>query len=81
VAITFLSNDDEEVMYVFSLLTIFDCLDHEVDKINLFSRYELKQEISKSPLSKVPAELAKHDAAQQKVTRDMKRKRDGDDQG
>jgi len=56
-AITFLTNDDDEVMY------------------------ELKQEISKSPVSKVPIELAKHEAAQQKVTRDMKRKRDADDQG
>ncbi|KAJ1310397.1 hypothetical protein OPQ81_007135 [Rhizoctonia solani] len=57
VAITFLTNDDDEVMY------------------------DLKQEISKSPISKVPPELARHEAAQQKVTRDMKRKRDGEDQG
>ncbi|EJF65973.1 pre-mRNA-splicing ATP-dependent RNA helicase PRP28 [Dichomitus squalens LYAD-421 SS1] len=56
-AITFLSNDDEEVMY------------------------DLKQEISKSPVSKVPIELAKHEAAQHKVSREMKRKRDADDQG
>ncbi len=51
-AITFLNNDDDEVMY------------------------ELRQEISKSPVSKVPTELAKHEAAQHKVTRDMKRKRE-----
>ncbi|KAF9053563.1 P-loop containing nucleoside triphosphate hydrolase protein [Hymenopellis radicata] len=51
-AITFLNNDDDEVMY------------------------ELRQEISKSPVSKVPIELAKHEAAQHKVTRDMKRKRE-----
>ncbi|EJU05418.1 Pre-mRNA-splicing ATP-dependent RNA helicase PRP28 [Dacryopinax primogenitus] len=57
VAITFLTNDDDEVMY------------------------DLKQEISKSPVSKVPPELAKHEAAQQKVTREMKRKRDAEDQG
>lgn len=57
VAITFLTNDDDEVMY------------------------DLKQEISKSPISKVPADLAKHEAAQQKVSREMKRKRDADDQG
>ncbi|ELU43883.1 pre-mRNA-splicing ATP-dependent RNA helicase PRP28 [Rhizoctonia solani AG-1 IA] len=57
VAITFLTNDDDEVMY------------------------DLKQEISKSPISKVPPELARHEAAQQKVTKDMKRKRDGEDQG
>ncbi|CAE6488402.1 unnamed protein product [Rhizoctonia solani] len=57
VSITFLTNDDDEVMY------------------------DLKQEISKSPISKVPPELARHEAAQQKVTRDMKRKREGEDQG
>ncbi|KII89218.1 hypothetical protein PLICRDRAFT_110064 [Plicaturopsis crispa FD-325 SS-3] len=57
VAITFLTNDDDEVMY------------------------ELKNEISKSPVSKVPPELARHESAQHKVTRDMKRKRDADDQG
>ncbi|KAG8906275.1 mRNA splicing protein prp28 [Tulasnella sp. 403] len=56
VAITFLSNDDDEVMY------------------------DLKQEISKSPVSKVPPELARHEAAQQKITREMKRKRDGEEQ-
>ncbi|TFK84628.1 DEAD-domain-containing protein [Polyporus arcularius HHB13444] len=56
-AITFLSNDDEEVMY------------------------DLKQEISKSPVSKVPNELARHEAAQHKVSREMKRKRDADDLG
>ncbi|KAI5122072.1 hypothetical protein M0805_006055 [Coniferiporia weirii] len=56
-AITFLTNDDEEVMY------------------------DLKQEISKSPVSKVPIELAKHEAAQARVSREMKRKRDAEDQG
>ena len=39
------------------------------------------KEISKSPVSKVPQELAKHEAAQHKITRDMKRKRDAEDQG
>jgi ATP-dependent RNA helicase DDX23/PRP28 len=38
-------------------------------------------EISKSPVSKVPVELAKHESAQHKVSREMKRKRDGEDQG
>ncbi|KAI0797886.1 pre-mRNA-splicing ATP-dependent RNA helicase PRP28 [Abortiporus biennis] len=57
VAITFLTNDDDEVMY------------------------DLRQEISKSPVSKVPIELAKHESAQHKVSREMKRKRDADDQG
>jgi len=57
VAITFLTNDDDEVMY------------------------DLKNEITKSPISKVSPELARHEAAQQRVTREMKRKREGDDQG
>ncbi|CCA72800.1 probable U5 snRNP 100 kD protein [Serendipita indica DSM 11827] len=56
VAITFLTNDDDEVMY------------------------DLKQEIKKSPISKVPPELERHEAAQQKITKEMKRKRD-EDQG
>lgn len=56
-AITFLTNEDDEVMY------------------------DLKNEISKSPVSKVPPELARHEAAQTKVTREMKRKRDGEDMG
>ncbi|PPQ86849.1 hypothetical protein CVT25_012568 [Psilocybe cyanescens] len=47
VAITFLTNDDDEVI----------------------------------PVSKVPPELAKHEAAQHKVSREMKRKRDADDLG
>ena len=38
-------------------------------------------EISKSPVSKVPVELARHEAAQHKVSREMKRKRDAEDQG
>ncbi|TFY70404.1 hypothetical protein EVG20_g2606 [Dentipellis fragilis] len=57
IAITFLTNDDDEVMY------------------------DLKQEISKSPVSKVPPELARHESAQHKVSREMKRKRDADDLG
>jgi len=57
VAITFLNNDDDEVMY------------------------DLKNEISKSPVSKVPPELARHESAQHRVTRDMKRKREAEDQG
>ncbi|KAG5353986.1 mRNA splicing protein prp28 [Termitomyces sp. Mn162] len=56
-AITFLTNDDDEVMY------------------------DLKQEISKSPVSKVSGELAKHEAAQHRVSREMKRKREGEDVG
>ncbi|KAH7915000.1 P-loop containing nucleoside triphosphate hydrolase protein [Hygrophoropsis aurantiaca] len=56
-AITFLTNDDDEVMY------------------------DLKNEISKSPVSKVPNELARHESAQHRVSREMKRKRDADDLG
>ncbi|KAI0050938.1 DEAD-domain-containing protein [Auriscalpium vulgare] len=41
--------------------------------------YELKQEISKSPVSKMNPELARHESAQHKVTRDMKRKREGEE--
>lgn len=44
VAITFLGNEDAEVMY------------------------DLKQELTKSPISKVPSELARHEAAQSKVS-------------
>jgi ATP-dependent RNA helicase DDX23/PRP28 len=54
-AITFLDNNDEEVMF------------------------DLKNEIAKSPMSTMNPELARHEAARQKVTRDMKRKRDDDD--
>ncbi|KAI6045375.1 P-loop containing nucleoside triphosphate hydrolase protein [Pisolithus marmoratus] len=56
-SITFLTNDDDEVMY------------------------DLKQEIAKSPVSKVPPELARHEAAQHKVSREMKRKREAEDLG
>ncbi|KAL5511652.1 PRP28 [Sanghuangporus vaninii] len=55
-AITFLTNDDDEVMY------------------------DLRQEIAKSPVSKVPPELAKHEASQTRVSREMKRKREGEEQ-
>lgn len=47
-AITFLSDNDEETMY------------------------ELKLEIAKSPISTMNPELARHEAARQKVTREMK---------
>ncbi|KAJ9095337.1 hypothetical protein QFC21_005703 [Naganishia friedmannii] len=38
--------------------------------------YDLKQELARSPLSSVPNELAHHPAARQRITREMKRKRD-----
>lgn len=52
VAITFLSDNDDEVMF------------------------DLKQEIAKSPLSTMNPELARHPAAQTRITKEMKRKRD-----
>jgi ATP-dependent RNA helicase DDX23/PRP28 len=38
--------------------------------------FDLKQEIQKSAKSTMNPELARHEAARQKVTREMKRKRD-----
>ncbi|KAL7422890.1 mRNA splicing protein prp28 [Cryptotrichosporon argae] len=55
-AITFLSNDDDEVMF------------------------DLKAEIARSPVSTMNPELARHEAARTKVTREMKRKRDDGDE-
>ncbi|CAE6435845.1 unnamed protein product, partial [Rhizoctonia solani] len=91
VAITFLTNDDSgyqlpDGQYHRSICrtgragktgVAITFLTNDDDEV----MYDLKQEISKSPISKVPPELARHEAAQQKVTRDMKRKRDGEDQG
>lgn len=54
-AISFLDNNDEEVMF------------------------DLKNEIQKSAMSTMNPELARHEAARQRVTREMKRKRDEDD--
>ena len=97
-AITFLTNDDDEVMCVFYFMCFrlkkltwvtlpfplqvrFEAR-HVTDYPWLrFFAYRLFTEISKSPVSKVPPELAKHEAAQHKVSREMKRKRDADDLG
>lgn len=38
--------------------------------------YDLKQELSRSPISTVPRELERHPAAQTRIVRDYKRKRD-----
>ncbi|KAJ3738868.1 P-loop containing nucleoside triphosphate hydrolase protein [Lentinula detonsa] len=54
--------------------TAITLLTNEDDEV----MYDLKQEISKSPVSKVSPELAKHEAAQHKVSREMKRKREDD---
>lgn len=40
--------------------------------------YDLRMEIGRSPVSTVPRELERHPAAQQRMTKDMKRKRDDD---
>ncbi|CAH7668788.1 pre-mRNA-splicing ATP-dependent RNA helicase prp28 [Phakopsora pachyrhizi] len=56
-AITFLTNDDADVMY------------------------DLKQEIMKSPVSRCPPELAKHEAAQSKMSAAMKRRAADLDEG
>ncbi|GHJ89400.1 hypothetical protein NliqN6_5802 [Naganishia liquefaciens] len=42
--------------------------------------YDLKQEIARSPISTVPNELERHPAARQRITREMKRKRDDNDE-
>lgn len=39
-------------------------------------RYDLKQMLIKSPISRVPDELRKHEAAQQKPTRGFSKKND-----
>jgi ATP-dependent RNA helicase DDX23/PRP28 len=48
IAITFLTNDDDEVMF------------------------DLKNEVAKSAMSTMNPELAKHEAAKQRITREMK---------
>lgn len=61
-----------------SLITFYACFIYF--RSALLSVF-LPAEISKSPVSKVPPELARHESAQHKVSREMKRKRDADDQG
>jgi ATP-dependent RNA helicase DDX23/PRP28 len=60
IAITFLTNDDAEVMCVYLRFSIAAAAHGR-------GRYDLKQEIGKSPVSKVPVELAKHEFAQHKA--------------
>lgn len=93
VAITFLTNDDDEVMYADlspEFFWLFCWLfSHQVRSqtrlVPLWSEFArstdyLSTEITKSPVSKLSIELAKHEAAQHKVSREMKRKRDAEDQ-
>jgi ATP-dependent RNA helicase DDX23/PRP28 len=78
VAITFLTNDDAEVMYV-SLSCFRHLFESHMKLIAISFRYDLKQEVQKSPVSKCPPELARHEAAQQRITRAMKRQADAMD--
>lgn len=78
-AITFLTNDDDEVMY--ELKNGPSRLSTVKDGPTNIPYPMFNTEIAKSPVSKVPPELARHESAQQKVTRDMKRKREAEDQG
>lgn len=43
-------------------------------QLTFSSRYDLKQMLAKSPISRVPEELRKHEAAQSKPTRGMGKK-------
>lgn len=66
VAITFLGNEDSDVMYVY---TPYQSLSRVKALLTSCHRYDLKQMLMKSSISRVPEELRKHEAAQQKSTR------------
>jgi ATP-dependent RNA helicase DDX23/PRP28 len=63
IAITFLGNEDVDVMYVYLIPILFWTI------ANVGCRYDLKQMLMKSSISRVPEELRKHEAAQQKSQR------------
>ena len=63
VAITFLGNEDTDVMYVMPLFC------YVVTLLLTCPRYDLKQMLMKSSISRVPEELRRHEAAQQKRER------------
>ena len=63
VAITFLGNEDSDVMSVFRMILYMIYIAKRP------SRYDLKQMLMKSSISRVPEELRKHEAAQQKSQR------------
>ena len=73
VAITFLGNEDVDVMYVsFPFFSyIMKC-----EKLMRNHRYDLKQMLIKSPISRVPEDLRKHEAAQSKPNRMAKKTED-----
>ena len=64
IAITFLGNEDSDVMLVFLLEVIMMFMRGIL--LTASSRYDLKQMLMKSSISRVPEELRKHEAAQQK---------------
>ena len=64
IAITFLGNEDADVLFVCPLR-----YPYRDTKANVFFRYDLKQMLMKSSISRVPEELRKHEAAQQKSQR------------
>ena len=80
VSITFLGNEDTDVMYVtFPFapppLPLSPLVPGSYIYANIMKfRYDLKQMLSKSPISRVPEDLRKHEAAQSKPIRGMGKK-------
>lgn len=74
IAITFLGNEDSDVMYVH---VFFGILEQSLTSY----RYDLKQMLMKSSISRVPEELRKHEAAQQKSQRGGGQKKIEDSSG
>lgn len=78
IAITFLGNEDTDVMYVFFVLLLLFFTDRPTNDTN---RYDLKQMLMKSSISRVPEELRRHEAAQQKRERGAGKKIEEGDGG
>lgn len=76
VAITFLGNEDVDVMFVFPPLPFFHPSPFIVMQYTNLNRYDLKQMLIKSPISRVPEELRKHEAAQSKPNRQARKTED-----
>ncbi|OXV11361.1 hypothetical protein Egran_00878 [Elaphomyces granulatus] len=74
VAITFLGNEDTDAMYVLLLSVFFFEFPRRWLTVSSPCRYDLKQMLMKSSVSRVPEELRKHEAAQSKPTRGMPKK-------
>ena len=73
VSLTFLGNEDADVMYVYPssipAMIIFALLICIFANPVFLNRYDLKQMLMKSSISRVPEELRKNEHAQQKSTR------------